>query len=243
MSKALAGIFLVLALVLGFQFTYGLHSELQETRDNLVSFQDSVTSQPPVFRPFELAQANGDSVLLSDYKDDDILLVYIYSDSTRNTATEADLADIVAQNPDRVSVLSVRTAAAPDSPTAAKLTSLGDTADDEGGQLMQMYDVTELPSVVVLKNRPIHHATFAAANGGVQVEASVDAVLEGEDLVPPPAGEGGGGGGCGSGGGCGGPGGGMAMEGSDGGCGTGEATTDGDSCPATEMIERTGEDA
>ncbi|HJN15004.1 MAG TPA: hypothetical protein QGH10_05930 [Armatimonadota bacterium] len=233
MVKPLAGIFLVLALVLGFQFTYGMHNDLQASRSNFESYRQTIASQAPTFRPFELAKSDGDTAMLSDYQNEDVLLVYLYSENARDEVTEATLAYVTTQNPDRVAVLSVRTAAGADAgPPAEEISSLGDTADDTNGTMMQSYGVEDLPAVVVLKNRPIYHATIAASNPNAGVEETVDVILEGDDLIPMADSEGEGcGGGCGSGGGCGGPGGGA------------ESTGSGESCPASEMIEKAAENA
>lgn len=225
MTKALAVVLLLLVAVLGAQAYHGTYSELKETKQHLNNLAEANASQPPTLVPFELPQADGESVSLADVADSGVVLLYVYSDQTRDAKLEQALADAKQASPDQVQVLALRTGATGEA-VPAELASLGTTADDPSGLLAQQYR-TQAPSVVVLKNRPIFHATYNGGSAPEDVEQTVDYILEGDDMVQPLE-LGGCGGGCGEGGG------GCGM----GPMGPGEGTTDG--CPAGAITaERT----
>jgi len=225
MTKALAVVLLLLVAVLGAQAYHGTYSELKETKQYLSQVAEANAAEPPTLLPFELPQADGESVSLADVADNGVVLLYVYTDETRDAGLEQALADAKQASPDKVQVLALRTgiteAAAP-----VELASLGTTADDPSGLLAQQYR-TQAPSVIVLKNRPIFHAAYNGGSTPEDVEETVDYILEGDDMAQPLE-LGGCGGGCGDGGGgCGmGP---MPMnpdEGTTGGCPAGAITAE-----------------
>ena len=217
MTKALAVVLLLLVAVLGAQAYHGTYSELKETKQYLNNLAEANSSQPPTLVPFELPQADGESVSLADVADTGVVLLYVYSDEARDADLEQALADAQQASPDKVRVLALRTGATEEA-APVELASLGTTADDPSGLLAQQYQA-QAPSIIVLKNRPIFHAAFNGGSTPEEVEEVVDYILEGDDMAQPLE-LGGCGGGCGEGGG------GCGM-GSPGG---GEATSGG--CPA-----------
>ena len=131
------------------------------------------------------------------------------------------LATVASANPGRVAVVAVRNGAVAEASALPEgIGKLGSAADDPTNHLAGNYGITDLPAIVVLKSRPMYHVTLPGAIAADDLEAWVDGVLGGADLVPQLSG------GCG--GGC-----------SPGACGTGMMPSRSPS-PAETMAEEEG---
>ncbi|MBM3474491.1 MAG: hypothetical protein FJX75_14600 [Armatimonadetes bacterium] len=198
MLKVLVGVLVVAAGALGVQWTAGQREALRKAQDHVASLEAQQKAQPPSLLAFELDRGADKKLATADLCGSEVVLLYVYSNSKRDATIEKDLALVAKENPGKVRVVPVRTAGS-EGPVPKEIASLGTPVTDTQGAVMQGYRVQGIPTVVILKSRPVYHGALSASRPEAgQLEQTVDGLVARDDLVPA---KGGCSGECGAGGG------------------------------------------
>jgi hypothetical protein len=197
MTRVLVALLVVAVLAFGVQ----QWASYTERIKSLESSLEAMRAARPVSElvPFELAKADGQKVTLQDCRSKQIVFLYFYDEAHRDASLETAVRDAARDHTADVMALAVRSSVKPE-PAKAPQPGAAQAAEpqahltpphgaipfqavtDEGGRLAAEHRVASLPEVVVLKSRPIRHATLAPGTTGGSVEAMVSQVLAGDDL-------------------------------------------------------------